>query len=161
MRNIKNYENLYQISESGIVKALERKVKMPNGGFKLIKEHYPKISTTYKGYKKVMLTNSDGIRKGFFVHRLVTANFIKESKLQVNHKDMDKSNNHISNLEYVTASENMKHRFANTETSSKYAGVTWHKGNKKWQVQKSIDGKSKYLGQFDCEIEASQKYINS
>ena len=56
MKNIKGFDGLYQISNNGIVKALERKVKMPNGGFKIIKEHYPKLSKTKKGYLKVMLT---------------------------------------------------------------------------------------------------------
>ena len=90
MKDIKTFENLYQVSENGIVKALERKVNMPNGGIKTIKEHYPKLSKTKKGYLKVMLTDLNGIRKGFFVHRLVLATYFKESKLQVNHKDGNK-----------------------------------------------------------------------
>lgn len=48
MKDIKTFENLYKISDNGIVKALERKVNMPNGGFKIIKEHYPKLSKTKK-----------------------------------------------------------------------------------------------------------------
>ncbi len=71
MKNIKGYESLYQVSETGIIKALERKVKMPNGGVKIIKEHYPKLSKTSKGYLKVMLTDISGIRKGFFIHHFV------------------------------------------------------------------------------------------
>ena len=47
MKDIKGFESLYQVSETGIIKALERKVKMPNGGQKTIKEHYPKLSITY------------------------------------------------------------------------------------------------------------------
>jgi len=159
IKDIKGFEGLYQITDKGIVIALERKVLMPKGGSKIIKKHHPKLSVTRKGYLKVMLTN--GVRKGFFVHRLVALNFIGESKLQVNHKDMNKQNNCINNLEFVTQSENMKHRFANTKKSSKYSGVTWHKTNKKWQVQKRVNGASVYLGQFDNEKEAYNKYLNS
>ena len=132
---------------------------MPNGGQKTIKEHYPKLSITYKGYLKVMLTNSKGIRKGFFVHRLVIAAYLNESNLQVNHKDQNKQNNHISNLEYVNNRENSIHRIDKSKTTSKYTGVT--KNRNKWQCQKMINGKSIYLGCFDTELEAHQKYINS
>lgn len=159
MKNIKGFENLYQISENGIVKALERKVNMPNGGIKIIKEHYPKLSNTKKGYLKVMLTDLNRIRKGFFVHRLVLVTYFKESKLQVNHKDGNKENNNLSNLEYVTNRENSIHRIDKNITSSKYTGVT--KKINKWQCQKMINGKPTYLGLFDTETEAHNKYINS
>lgn len=158
MKDIKTFENLYQISENGIVKALERKVNMPNGGIKIIKEHYPKLSKTKKGYLKVMLTDLNGIRKGFFVHRLVLATYFKESKLQVNHKDGNKENNNLSNLEYVTNRQNVIHSIDKESTSSKFVGVT-KKGNK-WQCQKMINGKRTYLGLFKTEDEARQKYLS-
>ena len=159
MKDIKTFENLYQISENGIVKALERKVNMPNGGIKIIKEHYPKISKTKKGYLKVMLTDLNGIRKGFFVHRLVLATYFKESKLQVNHKDGNKENNNLSNLEYVTNRQNVIHSIDKESTSSKFVGVT-KKGNK-WQCQKMINGKRTYLGLFDTPEQARDKYLES
>ena len=158
MKDIKTFENLYQVSENGIVKALERKVNMPNGGIKTIKEHYPKLSKTKKGYLKVMLTDLNGIRKGFFVHRLVLATYFKESKLQVNHKDGNKENNNLSNLEYVTNRQNVIHSIDKENTSSKFVGVT-KKGNK-WQCQKMINGKRTYLGLFNTEDEARQKYLS-
>ena len=159
MKDIKTFENLYQISENGIVKAIERKVNMPNGGIKIIKEHYPKLSKTKKGYLKVMLTDSNGIRKGFFVHRLVLATYFKESKLQVNHKDRNKENNNTSNLEYVTNRQNVIHSIDKESTSSKFVGVT-KKGNK-WQCQKMINGKRTYLGLFDTPEQARDKYLES
>ena len=159
MKNIKTFEGLYQVSETGIIKALERKVKMPNGGIKIIKEHYPKLSETLKGYLKVMLTDKNGIRKGRFVHRLVASHFIYESKLQVNHKDKDKQNNNVDNLEYVTNRQNVIHSIDKTKTSSKYTGVT--KQRNKWQCQKMINGKRTYLGLFDTPEQARDKYLES
>lgn len=159
MKNIKGFEGLYQVSETGLVKAFDRVVNMPKGGYKIIKEHYPKLSKTTKGYLKVMLTDTKGIRKGFFVHRLVIAAYFNESDMQVNHKDLNKENNHISNLEYVTNRQNQIHRIDKSNTSSKYIGVT--KIKNKWQCQKMINGKPTYLGCFDTEIQAHQKYINS
>lgn len=111
-KDIKNFNGLYKISDDGKVLALKRKVKMPNGGFKIIEEHYPKLSITRRGYLKVMLTNSSGTRKGFFLHRLVASAFIKnkdKEKIQVNHIDFNKTNNCVSNLEWITNKENCKH----------------------------------------------------
>jgi len=158
-KDISNFKGLYQVSNTGIIKAFERVVKMPNGGKKIIKEHYPKLSTTKKGYLKVMLTDKNGIRKGRFVHRLVAACFIYESKLQINHKDKNKQNNNVDNLEYVTNRQNVIHSIDKTKTSSKYIGVT--KQHNKWQCQKMINGKRTYLGLFDTPEQARDKYLES
>jgi hypothetical protein len=62
-----------------------------------------------KGYELVMLSNN-GITKSFVVHRLVYECFVGEipDKLEINHIDANKSNNHISNLELVTHTENIQ-----------------------------------------------------
>lgn len=64
------------------------------------------------GYKNINIYNYD-LGKGvkFYKHRLVAELFIGEISqgMQVNHKDGDKGNNHVSNLEIVSAKENVKH----------------------------------------------------
>ena len=73
-------------------------------------------SVTWCGYR-----NEGGycvVRKGkkaLYVHRLVAATFFGQPHspdLQVNHKDRNRGNNHVDNLEYVTQSQNMKHAYA-------------------------------------------------
>ena len=66
------------------------------------------------GYLHVSLTNNK-IKKTFKVHRLVALTFIEntENKKEVNHKDKNKHNNHISNLEWNTHKENSIHRTFN------------------------------------------------
>lgn len=49
--------------------------------------------------------------KSFMIHRLVMIAFVWPSKLQVNHKNWDKTDNRLENLEYCTASENVKHSY--------------------------------------------------
>lgn len=68
----------------------------------------PNISK--KGYYSVTL-NNNSLRKYFKVHRLVALTFIPNhnNKPQVNHIDGNKSNNNVSNLEWVTGSENVIH----------------------------------------------------
>lgn len=63
------------------------------------------------GYPHVQVTNK-GKKKDYLVHRLVAEVFIDnpDNKPQVNHKDMNKNNYHVDNLEWTTGSENMIHR---------------------------------------------------
>ena len=60
-----------------------------------------------QGYARVVLSK-DKKTSQFSIHRLVMLAFVGPSDLQVNHKDFNKLNNHMSNLEYVTHSENMR-----------------------------------------------------
>lgn len=153
-KHIDTHKGLYKISDTGEVLALSKKIKMPNGGFKVIKEHKPKISITRRGYLKVMLTNYNGIRKGYFVHRLVGNAFIKNkfNKPQINHKDKNPFNNNVSNLEWVTNRENAIHRIDKNKTSSKYFGVT--KKRNSWQALFRIKAKVVYVGSFKNEEDA-------
>jgi len=59
------------------------------------------------------------------VHRLVAIAFYWEDKRTVNHKDWNKENNNISNLEYLTMSENVKHAFKNWLRKSNL--IWWNK----------------------------------
>lgn len=68
------------------------------------------------GYVKVRLMSTDGKRHRYSVHRLVMENFKPRSDmstLQVNHINGDKTNNYLSNLEWVTCQENIQHAMEN------------------------------------------------
>lgn len=96
------YESLYVISESGIV----RSKRAWRGDY-----HEMTQSPDIKGYLRVGITDENGHQKSRRVHILVAEAFIgpRPEGLQLNHKDGNKINNHWSNLEYVTASENSTH----------------------------------------------------
>lgn len=100
---IPGYEKLYEVSNKGRVKRLERFIVDSIGRKQHIKERILKGSTTYNGYLRVQLY--DGKVR---VHRLVAEAFIPnpEGKPQINHKDEDKTNNCVDNLEWMTAEEN-------------------------------------------------------
>ena len=97
--DIEGYEGLYQVSNLGRVKSLNYKCTKEE---KILK---PKVCK--KGYLMVGLYK-EGKRRYYLVHRLVAETFIDnpEDKPQVNHKDEDKTNNKVENLEWVTSKEN-------------------------------------------------------
>lgn len=72
------------------------------------------LVVTKKGYNKVQLY-SNCKKKSPFVHRLVAKTFIPnpENLPQVNHKDTNKANNHVDNLEWCTNKQNAHHALAN------------------------------------------------
>ena len=99
-KDIKGYKDLYQVSNFGQVKSLDRKKR--NGVF--ISGRLMKLSSDRYGYKYVELANIDGKRKKEKVHRLVALAFIPNlsNKPTVNHLDEDKENNCVTNLEWAT-----------------------------------------------------------
>lgn len=100
-KDIKGYEELYQVSNYGRIKSLNYN--------RTKKEKIMSLNNDSWGYLIVGLYKSK--RKNFRVHRLVAETFISnpENKPQVNHIDGNKQNNIVSNLEWVTQNENMKH----------------------------------------------------
>lgn len=69
------------------------------------------ITKCNKGYNRVCLTRRDKQKQSYLVHRLVANKFIPnpDNLPQVNHKDGNKDNNSVENLEWVTAQQNVTH----------------------------------------------------
>ena len=112
LRQVKDYEGLYSVTKDGRVIAHERKIAMPRNGFRIYKERVLKCSILKSGYVKVALYKN-GIKKEELVHRLICSAFHSfKSGMQVNHKDGNRQNNDAENLEWVTASQNLKHSYS-------------------------------------------------
>lgn len=105
------YEGYYEISQEGEVRGIERLVPTMQGK-RTIKSHLLTTRINNDGYVEIRLCR-DGKTKTTFLHILLAKAFIPnpQNKPEVNHKDGNKTNNELSNLEWVTHAENMQHAF--------------------------------------------------
>ena len=97
-KDIKGYEGMYQISNEGRVRSFRKS----SSGI-LMK------TRLVKGYVKVTF-KVDGVPHDYYIHRLVMENFCpieNMNEMEVNHKDENKENNNITNLEWCTHYENL------------------------------------------------------
>ncbi len=111
-KDIPGYEGLYQISRRGQVKSLGRKITDRRGRVTERKDIIKVNQVDMFGYYRIQL-KKDGISKNFRIHRLIAMAFIPNPKNKrcINHKDANKKNNRISNLEWCTHKENLQHAF--------------------------------------------------
>lgn len=102
-KDIPNYEGLYQASNLGRIKSFGGKSN--HNEDIILKQRLEKY-----GYLRINIKG-----KRYLVHRLIAITFIPNlnNKKTVNHKDGNKKNNIVDNLEWATASENIKHAYDN------------------------------------------------
>ncbi len=108
-KDVVGYEGLYQVSNMGRVRSLTRKVNVCKGNKSRVFKGSIKMGRyeLKNGYHVVSLYK-DGKSKRFFTHRLVAMMFIENPQTlpQVNHKDEDKTNNRVENLEWCDSKYN-------------------------------------------------------
>ena len=157
-KQIQSYPD-HQISNYGNVKSLRKGC------------HYNEILTgtiTKKGYRTVNLTDKDNKQHHVFVHRLVALHFIPnpENKLQVDHIDKNRLNNHITNLRWVNNSENGRNRkdnsiiirFPDNKIYDSFAEAAEDLGcNDSTQIIDCCNGKAKSVKNYYFEYYDPQK----
>ena len=114
-RDLPGFEGLYQVSNLGFVRSLDRCLLRSDGRFCTYRG---RVLSTFQGttcnYKSVLLSK-EGVPSKHMVHRLVAIVFLgldPNSEMEVNHKDGNRHNNRASNLEVVTHQQNIDHSVA-------------------------------------------------
>jgi len=102
------------------------------------------------GYKSVLLTNGN-IKKEFLIHRLIALLYlpIRMKKIFVNHKDGNKLNNNINNLEWCTQKENIQHA---------YNSNNWNKNGQRKRKVVNIENRIIYNSIKSAAIHNNLKY---
>ena len=161
--DVVGYEGLYQVSDQGRVKSLERKVSHWRGGERIQKERILKPDVSQDGYLRVGLY-AGGKRKWFRVHRLVCEAFHDnpDNKSDVNHINEDKADNRAVNLEWCTAKENNNHGTRNERSAknrSKSVGQYTLDGDlvKVWQSTNEVERQTGFSHGYICKS-ANGKY---
>lgn len=172
-KDIKNYEGYYQISNLGNVRSVDRMVKGRYDNYyikqgQLIVPCYNKRVNIYEVHLK-----KDGQRKCCKIHRLVAEAFIPNDdpmiKTTVNHKDGNRANNCVDNLEWCSYSENEKHAYSvlnrtiNSVGCKKRECISIEKDTGKEITHDSIAAASRYTGISETQIRriACGECINS
>lgn len=108
-KEISDYSGLYEVSNLGRIKSADR-TSWNGSGYFLRKGRILKQNTSTDNYCYVGL-HKDQILKQMLVHRIVATTFIENplNKNTINHKDGNKCNNSIDNLEWMTSKENSIH----------------------------------------------------
>lgn len=149
-KDIKGYEGLYQVSNYGNVKSLE-KINCTNKKYLslcyLRKERILKPIKNYRGALRVILA-INGKKSAFYIHRLVANAFIPnpDNLPQVNHKDENVKNNKVDNLEWCTAQYNSNYGNRNNKIL---------KHIKKPILQYNLDGK--FIKEYESITQASKE----
>lgn len=148
-RYIREYEGVYQISNSGKVKSLSRRVKCRGNKTRVLKERVlkPKLDP-HTGYYFVNLC---GKRTTYpRIHRLLAEAFIANphNLPQVDHINRIKTDNRISNLRWSSVSFNARNTERSRRASSKYNGVVFRARDNRFQASVHLKKITVHLGVF-------------
>ncbi len=159
-KDVPGYEELYQVSNLGRVRSLDRVTQGVDG---ITRFYNGRVLKHYlsKGYLRHALS-INGIAQTYQVHQLVAKAFLNHKpnglNLVVDHINNIKTDNRLENLQVVT---NRHNSTKDLKGSSKFPGVSWDNRVKKWKARIFINGKTAHLGRFTDENDAALAYQNA
>lgn len=151
-KDIDGYEGIYQVSSEGRVKSINHKNHRGN----MIYGQILKLKHETNGYLRVNLVK-DGHAKQYSVHRLVAKAFIPnpQNLPTVNHKDEDKTNNAVSNLEWLSVEDNIRY---GTGVKRSRQNRNMKKMGEKISITKRAKGQTRPIIQYDLNMNEVARY---
>lgn len=147
-KDIPEYEGIYEASTLGRIRTCEGKVTFSNRhGIRYWKQRVLKPKTYESGYRVTLWKNKQP--KDILVHRLVATTFLEnllDSEMTVNHKNGNRFDNRIENLEWLSRADNIRHGFANGLYSTSIKCQLQNQQTKAVLVFDSLSCASRYLG---------------
>jgi hypothetical protein len=117
----------------------------------------PAGRTNWNGYRYITLD-----AKSYPAHRIAWALHYGEWPLdEVDHIDLNPSNNRIENLREATRSQNCCNRQKRNGTKNTHKGVCWYPSRQRWYARLTVEGKNYFLGSFKTEVEAVRAYTDA
>ena len=164
-RPIEGYEGLYEVSSYGRVRSVDRYVKSKGESYWLRKGKMLSPAKDKNGYLKVNLS-CNGKNNIIRVHRLIAQSFLPnpDNLPEVNHKDEDKTNNNVDNLEWCDRSYNISYgtrteRQKNTNIQNGFwTGLSKEEYMKKYNQDRKEYRKKWYQDHKDKAKEYDKKY---
>lgn len=155
------YEGIYEVSDLGRVKSLDREILARDGKMYSRKGVIMKASIMNKGYLvsnfRINTSTNTMLR-----HQIVAISFlgheVSSRQIVIDHKNNNRLDNRLINLQKTTQRNNSSKDQFRQKRYSKLTGVTWDKHRDKWVSRIRIKGKLIHLGSFVCEIEAGDAY---
>ena len=150
-KDIKGNREIYQISNKGNVRT---KARIGARGYFVEEKVLTKFDNSNGYYRVSMRLSGDEHSKMYYVHRLVAMMFIPQEigKIFVNHKDGNKHNNSVDNLEWVTRSENEKHAWVTGLKNINTVGTKGEKHGMHKLSQSDVNWIREQHRQYDSEF---------
>jgi hypothetical protein len=160
-KDIPDWEGFYKASDLGRIKSLSRIILNKGKYPYLSKERILKQQIDKHGYL-VLFLQKNKKKKNYKTHQLVGMAFLNHKpnkfNMVINHKDFNRKNNNLTNIEIVTPRDNGNKK--HLKSSSEYVGVRKNRCNK-YLSEIAVNGNNVYLGTFNTEEEASKYYQNA
>lgn len=158
-KDINGFEGFYKVSNYGRIKTVGRivqcKGKNGSNSYVIVKEKIKKFADNGHGYYHVNLYKNN-IRYQQYIHRLVALAFIKNplNLPQVNHRDEDKSNNSVDNLEWCSSCYN------NNYGTAKYRSKKTLRDNGNTTQIDMYDLDGNFIKHYDCAYDLEKDGIS-
>lgn len=139
---------------------MSKQIPLSRGYFAIVDDEDYEMLMAYKwhishfGYAQTSVGGREN-KRNILMHRLLME---VPKGMEIDHINGDRIDNRRCNLRLVTRSQNMHNMSGNTNTSSRFKGVSWDKDRNLWAVNIQTNGKSVHLGRYASEIEAARAY---